>query len=101
MSHPTFENHDPGHYMDEACSVLIAYDGTRSSNWAYYGAPHGGPMGGSVQSRAIAPGCRSTRYGDRFSMLGELRRRPYLTVTEEGMAWLYPDPPLQDGHSAR
>ena len=88
-----YTNCDPGHYLDNVCTILVAY--RPGSNWAYYGAhpsiewmPGHASFVDSVQSRAIVNGCRSTSFGDRSYLLGHLMRNPDVQVTAAGLEWL-------------
>lgn len=84
---PAFTNYDPGHYLDRWCTILVAWCPGR--NWAYYAAPHDSEhFAGCVQARAVVPGCRSSSFGDRHYLIGELSRRPDLRTTEAGEIWL-------------
>lgn len=82
-------NHDPGHYLDTVCTILLGYE--PGSNWAYYGAA--GPeavdcWADRVQSRAVVPGCRSSAFGGRGFFRDHLRTRPGIVLTVAGNRWL-------------
>ena len=83
---PEFTNHDPGHYLDSVCTVLIAWED--GSNWAFY-ASNGEDetFVNAVQARAVKAGCKSSSFGGRDYFRGHITRRT-VHLTEAGEQWL-------------